>query len=409
MKTFLLTSFLFCFGLGAFAQRIDANRIYYHIDYLASDDLNGRATSSDDEIKAARYIAKKFRQFGLEPMGSDGYYYPFEYKVSKNPKDSTLAKTEPREGTNVVAFLDNGASSTIVIGAHFDHLGLGHDHNSLDANPEGKIHNGADDNASGVAGVLELARYFSENDISEKHNFLFMTFSGEELGLLGSKKWCENPTLPLEKINYMINMDMIGRLNDSTKKLLIFGIGTSSAWKDVIEKTNHYFSVKEDSAGIGPSDQTSFYLKDIPVLHFFTGQHSDYHKPSDDIEKINIEGEVKVLELIIDIVEALDSQPKLAFFKTKNAETPRMAFKVTMGVMPDYTYEEKGMRLDGVTDNKPAAKGGLQGGDIIIKIGDTAIESVKDYMKVLATLKKGDKVKVLLLRKGQPLEKEVEL
>ncbi|MBK7690577.1 MAG: M20/M25/M40 family metallo-hydrolase [Bacteroidetes bacterium] len=409
MKKIILASFLLFLCLGAAAQRIDATRIYNHIEFLSSDELNGRATATDDEVKAARYIAKKFRQLGLLPMGSDGYYYPFDYKVSKNPKDSMLAKTEPREGTNVVAFLDNGAFTTIVIGAHFDHLGLGHDHNSLDANPEGKIHNGADDNASGVAGVLELARYFSENDFIEKNNFLFMTFSGEELGLLGSKKWCENPTLPLEKINYMINMDMIGRLNDSSKKLLVFGIGTSSAWKEVLEKTNQYFSIKEDSAGIGPSDQTSFYLKNIPVLHFFTGQHSDYHKPSDDIEKINIEGEVKVLELIIDVVEALDSKPKLSFFKTQNAETPRMSFKVTMGVMPDYTYEEKGMRLDGVTDNKPAAKGGLLGGDIIIQIGNAKIESVKDYMKVLATLKKGDKVKVILMRKGEMMAKDVEL
>ncbi len=409
MKKILLTFSLLCFGIIIHAQRMDADLIYRHIEFLSSDELKGRATASEEEIKAARYIAKKFRQYQLEPMGSDGFYYPFDYKVSKNPKDSTLAKTEPREGTNVIAYLDNGAATTVVIGAHYDHLGLGYDHNSLDANPEGKIHNGADDNASGVAGVLELARYFSENEITEKNNFLFMTFSGEELGLLGSKKWCENPTLPLDKINYMINMDMIGRLNDSTKKLLIFGMGTSSEWKDVIEKTNHYFSVKEDSAGIGPSDQTSFYLKDIPVLHFFTGQHSDYHKPSDDIEKINVEGEVKVLELIIDVIEALDGKSKLPFYKTKNAETPRMAFKVTMGIMPDYTYEEKGMRLDGVTDNKPAAKGGLLGGDIIIQIGGSPIGSVKDYMKVLSTFKKGDKVKVILMRKGEMMAKDVEL
>lgn len=409
MSKILFSLALLFVGFASKAQRIEPDYLYHHIEFLASDYLQGRATSTPEEIKAARYIAKRFRQYQLQPMGTDGYFYNFNYKVSKNPKDTTLAKTEPREGANVIGFLDNGAATTVVIGAHYDHLGLGHDHNSLDANPEGKIHNGADDNASGVAGVLELARYFSENDIIEKHNFLFMTFSGEELGLLGSKKWCENPTLPLDKINYMINMDMIGRLNDSTKKLLIFGIGTSSVWKEVIEKTNHYFSVKEDSAGIGPSDQTSFYLKDIPVLHFFTGQHSDYHKPSDDIEKINIEGEAKVLELIIDVVEELDNKPKLPFFKTQNAETPRMAFKVTMGVMPDYTYEEKGMRLDGVTDNKPAAKGGLLGGDIIIQLGETPIESVKDYMKALSTFKKGDKIKVTLLRKGEKMEKEVEL
>jgi hypothetical protein len=409
MYKILLFSFLFfgCFSIKA--QRIDAENIYNHIEYLASDYLQGRATSSQEEIKAARYIAKKFKQFGLEPMGNDGFYYTFNYKVSKNPHDSTSPKTEPREGTNVVAFLDNGAPNTIVIGAHYDHLGLGYDHNSLDANPEGKIHNGADDNASGVAGVLELARYFTENEITEKNNILFMTFSGEELGLIGSKKWCDNPTIPLEKINYMLNMDMIGRLNDSSKKLLLYGIGTSSAWNDAIAKTNTYFSIKSDSAGIGPSDQTSFYLKDIPVLHLFTGQHSDYHKPSDDIEKINIEGEVKVIEFMIDLIQELDNKPKLSFFKTMNPESGKMSFKVTLGVMPDYTYDEKGMRLDGVSDNKPAAKAGLKGGDVIIQLAQFPIESVKDYMKALSTFKKGDTIKVIIIRNGVRMEKEVVL
>ncbi len=404
---FTYAMLLACFT--AKAQRINPDNVYNYIEFLSSDYLKGRATSSPEEIKAARYIAKRFRQFGLEPMGNDGYYYTFTYKVSTNPHDTADVSGSPKEGTNVLGYIDNGAPYTVVIGAHYDHLGLGHDHNSLDANPEGKIHNGADDNASGVAGVLELARYFAQNDITEKNNFLFMTFSGEELGLIGSKKWCEKPTLPLDKINYMLNMDMIGRLNDSTKKLLVYGIGTSSEWKDAIDKTNNYFSVKHDSAGIGPSDQTSFYLKDIPVLHFFTGQHSDYHKPSDDIDKINIEGEVKVLELMIDMVNVLDDKPRLPFFKTQNAETNKMSFKVTMGVMPDYTFEGKGMRLDGVSDNKPASKAGLKAGDILIQFAELPVESVQTYMKALSNSKKGDKVKVIILRNGEKMEKEVEL
>lgn len=410
-KINLIVAILLTFGTMQ-AQRIRHDYLYHHIAYLASDHLKGRATSSPEQIVAARYIAKRFRQIGLEPWGNDGFYYTFRYKLSKNPHDSTLTETaasEPLEGCNVLGFLDNGAPYTIVIGAHFDHLGLGHDHNSLDADPEGKIHNGADDNASGVAGVIELARYFAENEVTEKYNMLFMTFSGEELGLIGSKKWCDKPTLPLNQINYMLNMDMIGRLNDSTKKLLIYGIGTSSAWKEAIDKTNTYFSVKSDSAGIGPSDQTSFYLKDIPVLHFFTGQHSDYHKPSDDLEKINIEGEAKVLELMIDLIAALDQQPKLDFYKTRNEETGKSSFKVTMGVMPDYTFEGKGMRLDGVSDNKPAFKAGLKAGDILIEFAGQPVESVKDYMKALSSSKKGEKVKVIILRNGSQIVKEVDL
>lgn len=394
------------------AQRINAHYVYDHIQHLASDQFMGRATSSPEEIVVARYIARKFRQIGLQPWGNEGYFYTFRYKPGKNPHDTsalTPYDTDYLEGSNVIGFLDNEAPYTIVIGAHYDHLGLGFDHNSLDADPEGKIHNGADDNASGVAGVIELARYFAFNDVNEKYNFLFMAFSGEELGLLGSKKWCENPTLALDKINYMMNMDMIGRLNDSTKKLLIYGTGTSSEWKDAIDKCNHYFAVKEDSAGIGPSDHTSFYLKDIPVLHFFTGQHSDYHKPTDDIEKINIEGEVRVLELMIDVINVLDEKPKLTFYKTRNVESNKMSFKVTMGVMPDYTFDGKGMRIDGVTDNKPAAKAGLKAGDILVEFNGQTVESVQGYMKALSEVKKGDKVKVVVIRQGQAIEKDVDL
>lgn len=390
-------------------ERINPDKVYDYIDYLASDRLEGRGTSEKGEEKAVRYIASQFRKSGLEPMGNDGYYFHFKYKKSRNPHGTDTSEDDRLEAANVIGFIDNGAPYTVVIGAHHDHLGLGYDHNSLDANPEGKIHNGADDNASGVAGVIALANYFSNNDIVEKNNFLFMTFSGEELGLIGSKKWCEHPTYPLNKITYMLNMDMIGRFNDSTKKLLIYGIGTSDVWKDAIEKNNTYFSIKYDSAGVGPSDQTSFYLKDIPVLHFFTGQHSDYHKPSDDIEKINIEGEVRILEFMIDIINTLDEKQKINFYKTANSESNKISFKVTLGVMPDYVFDGKGMRLDGVTDNKPASKAGLQSGDIIIQLGDYPVETVQSYMEALSHFQKGDRVKVTIIRKSEHIEKVVEL
>ena len=308
----------------------------------------------------------------------------------------------------MIGFLDNSAENTIVIGAHYDHLGLGHDHNSLDANPEDKIHNGADDNASGTSGVMELANYFSKNNIKENYNFLFICFSGEELGLLGSKKWCDNPTIDLTKINYMINMDMIGRLNDSTKKLLVYGVGTSPTWIPLLDKTNTYFSMKKDSSGIGPSDQTSFYLKDIPVLHFFTGQHSDYHKPSDDVEKININGEKKVLEYIIELINETNSMPKLTFSKTASPVSTKSKYKITLGVMPDYTFEGVGMRIDGVTDNKPAFKAGIKTGDIIIELGGQKINNVKDYMNALSTFKKGDKTIVVVKRGSENLSLPLE-
>jgi hypothetical protein len=403
MKRILfLASFLPVFS---FAQNISTDNIKRNISFLADDKLNGRGTSSPDEKKAAEYIAAEFKKSGLTPLKNNSYLHEFSFKEKKSPHDSI--GTVPRSGVNVEGFLDNGAPYTIVIGAHFDHLGLGHDHNSLDANPENKIHNGADDNASGTAGVLELANYFSKNNKKEKYNFLFLCFSGEELGLFGSKKWCEEPCLDLNKINYMINLDMVGRLNDSTKKLIVYGVGTSPVWVPLLDSLKSNFSIKKDSSGIGPSDQTSFYLKDIPVLHFFTGQHKDYHKPSDDIQFINFKGEKDVLEYIVRIVDATDNYGKLKFLKTRNPDMGKSGFKVTMGVMPDYTFEGKGMRVDGVTDGKPAAKAGVQKGDIFTQLGEQKIESVQDYMKGLNQFKKGDNGKLKVMRDGKEVTLDV--
>lgn len=389
-------------------SQISEKQIKKDITFLASDKLKGRGTSTNEEKLAADYIAKQFKNCGLSPKGKEDFYYQFTFKKNSNPHDTSTTNIPERTGINVIGYLDNNAENTIVIGAHYDHLGLGHDHNSLDANPENKIHNGADDNASGTSGVLELARYYSSNKIKENYNFLFICFSGEELGLLGSKKWCDNPTVDLTKINYMINMDMIGRLNDSTKKLLVYGVGTSPTWVPLIDKTNTYFSIKKDSSGIGPSDQTSFYLKDIPVLHFFTGQHSDYHKPTDDADKINISGEKKVLDYIVELVNATNSLPRLAFSKTAAPVSTSTKWKVTMGVMPDYAFEGEGMRVDGVSDNKPAFKAGVKAGDVVIKLGELNVKNVQDYMKALSVFKKGDKTIVVVKRGSENLSLELE-
>ena len=394
--------FGFAIHTKLFSQQISENRIKQDITYLASDKLKGRGTGSKGETKAAEYIAHHFGMAGLKPKGTDGYYFPFTFSQKEDPKDS-LSKVKTRKGENVVGYLDNGAEYTVVIGAHYDHLGLGHDHNSLDANPEDKIHNGADDNASGTAGVLELARYFALNDVKEKFNFLFICFSGEELGLYGSKKFCENPTIDLSKVNYMINMDMIGRLNDSTKSLIIYGVGTAPDWVPMIDGLSSAFHIKKDSAGIGPSDQTSFYLKNIPVLHFFTGQHSDYHKPSDDVEKVNFVGEKMVLEYIVTIISETEKLGKLQFLQTKSPDMGRHAYKVSLGVMPDYAYEGKGMRVDGVTEGKPAQKAGVKQGDIILQLGDFPVNGMMDYMKALGNFKKGDTTKLKVKRGDQEI------
>lgn len=405
-RSFLISAILLLSCAGFSQSTINVANIKRDIGFLASDQLKGRGTSSPEETIAANYIAATFKKLKLTPRGNNGYLYDFTFKTPATPHD-TVGSGEERKAKDVVAFLNNGAKYTIVIGAHYDHLGLGQDHNSLDANPEGKIHNGADDNASGTAGVLELARYYSTNKVKEKYNFLFMCFSGEELGLIGSKKWCDNPTLALDSINYMLNMDMIGRLNDSTNKIIVYGVGTSPTWVPLVEKIKSGLSIKQDSSGIGPSDQTSFYLKNIPVLHFFTGQHKDYHKPGDDAGKVNYAGEKKVLEYIIKLVAETDEMPKLTFQKTKAPDNKNSGFKVTMGLMPDYAFEGKGMRVDGVTDGKPAAKAGLKQGDIVIKLGDDNVDSVQTYMKALSKFKKGDTTKVKVIRGKEELEMSV--
>ena len=382
------------------AQNFDITNIRNEVEYLASDALKGRGTSSPEELKAAEYIAKQFRAVGLTPL-KGSFLRAFEYKKNTNPHDSSLTNIKEKKSNNVVGFLDNKKPYTIVIGAHYDHLGLGLDHNSLEANSEGKIHNGADDNASGTAGVIELARYFAGNRETEPFNFLFICFSGEELGLLGSKKWCEQPDLDLKNINYMVNMDMIGRLNDSTKKLVVYGVGTSPAFVPIVDSIVSNFIIKKDSSGVGPSDQTSFYLKDIPVLHFFTGQHSDYHKPSDDASKVNYKGEAEVLQYIVTLIEKTYHYPKMTFIKTRNPDMGKSAFKVTMGVMPDYTFEGQGLRIDGVSDNRPAQKAGILAGDVVKKLGDFEVNNIEDYMKALGKFKKGDSTKVEVLRKSE--------
>lgn len=393
---------------GALAQTgVSEANLRQDIGYLASDQLKGRGTATKNERKAAKYLVKQFKKAGLQPKGDDGgWYHGFSFKKSSDPHGNVASNAPQLRSRNVVAFLDNGAPYTIVIGAHYDHLGLGEDHNSLDANPVGKIHNGADDNASGTAGVLELARYFSQNGVKEKHNFLFLCFSGEELGLVGSKRFTESPTIDLSTVSFMINMDMIGRLNDE-KTLVVGGVGTAPDFVPLLNNTRTDLKIKQDSAGIGPSDHTSFYLKNIPVLFFFTGQHSDYHKPSDDVEKVNFAGEKAVLELAIELISALDKEPKLRFQETKSKQEDTPRFKVTLGIMPDYTYDGDGVHVDGVTDDRPASRAGMQRGDIIVRLGDVEVHDLRDYMKALSMFKTGDTTKVAVKRGASTKEMEV--
>ena len=372
------------------------------VTYLASDELAGRAIGTPGEELAAQYIAERFEKFGLTPMGTDGFMQVFNVKKGTNPHEEAVIgdKEGGITGRNVVGYVDNGAESTVVIGAHFDHLGYGNE-GSLYRGGDKAIHNGADDNASGTAAIIQLGRILKNK--GKDKNYLLLAFSGEENGLWGSNYFAKNPTIDLSKVDYMINLDMVGRMNEE-KTLAINGVGTSPVWMDKIEAANtDTLKLVTSESGIGPSDHTSFYLQDLPVLHFFTGQHDDYHRPSDDSDKINYQGVVHVVRIIERLVLSLDGEEKIAFTKTKDdsGDTPR--FTVSLGVVPDYLYDGQGMRVDGVSEDKPAQKAGIQKGDIVMKLGDSTITDMMGYMRALSAFELGDETTVDIKR-GEELK-----
>lgn len=373
--------------------------IMVDVIYLSSDHLEGRATGTKGEELAADYIVHRMKKIGLEAKGTDGWFQKFEF--SSNPHDKNV---KDLVGKNVVGFLNRKSKKTIVVGAHYDHLGHGVV-GSLSPNDHG-IHNGADDNASGVSSMLWIAEQLASNK-NFKTNVLFIAFSGEEYGLFGSKAFTENPTIPLNEIKAMFNMDMVGRLNDE-KVLAISGTGTSMEWTQLLDKLKPAsFKFNYSNGGIGPSDHTSFYLKDIPVLHFFTGQHTDYHKPSDDSPLVNYSGILEVSKIIYSVILNLDKTP-ITFQKTKDENKQQAAsFKVTMGVMPDYVFSGEGMRVDAVLDNRPAAVAGMKKGDVVIQIGEYPVKDVYEYMKALGKFEKSQETEVKVLRNGETVNLKV--
>jgi len=308
--TLIITLLFCCAGFPLSAQNIEIKKLKKHIYFLADDKLQGRATGSAELEKAAKYIEKEFKKYKLKPLGTQGFRQPFEAKVRRVTVADSIRKAE-----NIIGFLDNGAPYTIVIGAHYDHLGLGNFGGTREPAHIGQIHNGADDNASGVAGLLELARYYSSNKVKEKYNLLFIAFSAEELGLIGSKYWTEHPTLPLDNIHWMLNMDMIGRYNPENG-LAVIGYGTSSKFPTIFENISTPIKINKSRDGNGGSDQTSFYRKHIPVLFFHTGGHDDYHKATDDADKINYEALKAILELEIKVLDNSMMQEKMDFIWT---------------------------------------------------------------------------------------------
>ena len=315
---------------------------------------------------------------------------------------------------NVLAYLPGKTDEYIVIGAHYDHLGRG-DSNSLAPSQIGQIHPGADDNASGTAGVLELARLFAPMKGQLDRGILFASFSGEELGLLGSAEWVKNPTLPLNKCVAMLNMDMIGRIKDD--KVYIGGVGTGSTFKPMLEQAQKQtpFKIEYSAGGYSASDHTSFVSKKIPVLFFFSGLHSDYHKPSDTADKINAASATQLLSMVGDVALQLASAATPPAFVTVVEDKPMGGvsggggYGPYFGSIPDFGEVKDGVRFSDVRPGSPAAKAGFQAGDVLVQFGGKPIHNLYDFTDALRRSKVGEVVEVTVIRDGKPVTASVKL
>lgn len=391
----------------------DSVAIRRDISYLASDKLEGRLTGTPGNDSAAAFIAQRYKYLRLKAP-YPGYLQHFVARpaAAAHSGDTAGLKTQ-----NVVAMLEGSdpvlRNRYIVIGAHFDHLGRTTQY-SMDPRAGDVIRNGADDNASGTAAVLQLARMLSIQ--KPKHSVIFVNFSGEEEGLLGSQYFVDNPPVPLDSIVAMFNFDMVGRLTDD--KLMVYGSGSAAELPSIVDSANlrvlPALKIQGGGDGFGSSDHSSFYAKNIPVLHFFTDIHSDYHRATDDVEKINAAGEARVVNLAFDMIRSVDSRPaRLTFVRSTRPSrigASSTGSQVYLGSVPDMSAGSvPGLKLTGVRAGSPAEKGGLAAGDIIVEFGGRAVTDLQSYSDALYSHKPGDTVKVVFLRGGKRMETTVTL
>jgi hypothetical protein len=374
------------------------------IRYLSHDRLAGRMTGSPGADTAAAYLAARFEAVGLQPAAG-GWFQSFT--VAKEAPVAQHAHVGGLRAKNVIGLLPGRdpvlRNETVVVGAHYDHLGLG-GFGSLDADSTGQVHNGADDNASGAAMLIRVAERLARNP--PPRTVLFLAFSGEELGLLGSAHYVKNPVYPLSTTMAMINLDMVGRLRN--RRLIVYGTGTAREFPALIDSLNWHagFDLKAQGDGYGPSDQSSFYAAGRPVLHIFTDLHEDYHRTTDDWEKINLDGFEQVADFTLGLVTALANRPgKLTPVEVKppqhatgNPPVVTPGYGAYLGTIPDMTDNPGGVRLVGVRAGSPAEKAGLRGDDIITRIGAMDVPDLQAMTDALRSHKPGDTVEIVIRR-----------
>ena len=377
------------------------------IRLLSDDKLAGRMTGSAGADSAAAYLARRFEEVGLQPAAG-GWFQTFT--VAKEAPVAQHAHVGGLRAKNVIGLLPGRdpvlRNETLIIGAHYDHLGLG-GFGSLDSDSSGQVHNGADDNASGTAMLIQLASRLSREPPAR--TVLFIAFSGEELGLLGSAHYVKNPIYPLSGLLAMINLDMVGRLRN--KRLIVYGTGTAKEFPALIDSLNWHsgFDLKSQGDGYGPSDQSSFYAAGKPVLHIFTDLHEDYHRTTDDWEKINREGFDQVAEFTRGLVTALANRPgrltpvevALPQHSAGSTAPATPGYGAYLGTIPDMTENPGGVRLVGVRAGSPAEKAGLRGDDVITRIGSTDVSDLQAMTDALRSHKPGDTVDIVIRRGSQ--------
>ncbi|MFL5608263.1 MAG: M28 family peptidase [Gemmatimonadaceae bacterium] len=399
----------------------DAAQIHRDIAYLADDRLAGRATGSAGNDSAAAYLARRLSALGLRPLvidttrsecrspGSASTCRVFlQHFAARSAEMAHAGHADGLPTQNVVALIPGRDPALrgeyVVIGAHFDHLGRSIS-GAMDPEAKEVIRNGADDNASGTAAVLELARMFSERPA--RRSIVVAHFSGEELGLLGSQWLVQHPPSPvtLDSITAMVNFDMVGRLRND--KLIVYGVATARELPGILDSANvaPRLSISAQGDGFGPSDHSSFYAKGIPVLHFFTDLHDDYHRATDDVEKINATGEARVVALAERVVRSIADRPQRLTAVRVAAPAPTMGGRegsgAYLGSIPDMgAADVPGLRLSGVRAGSPADLGGLRAGDVIVVFGGREVKDLYSYTDALYANKPGDKVEVVFLRNG---------